>query len=223
MWDSLGSQYLVFNQWVSFPAVENVETFRFTPGNLQNYLFFRSYALVRMAWDDNGVTNYTPTRRIYPRAGSIVVDFRLPVDIKEAGARVTWHPEVQKLLYRRFLGRSNEPPWTLALEAWQTAPGLAASWTVTSAWETGWSGEITLRNTSAVPITNWTLNFQTDNITETWGADIEGLGEDLFQATPSITTGGGLILPGESFTFGIVGSGAPSLQNLAVVSFDSAT
>lgn len=115
-WLNLGVKTLVLNEWIYFEPSVNGETFRFTPGNLQGYQFFKSYALVRLSWLDGANVCYTKSQRVYPREGSLVLDFPIPQDIKDSIGGLVREVEVQKRIYSRWRGRSNEPPWTLQIE-----------------------------------------------------------------------------------------------------------
>lgn len=119
-WINLGNKPLILNQWVDFDVSVNGETFRFTPGNLQGFIPFKTYALVRMAWFDpsfsGNTLNYTQARRIYPKAESTVIDFPIPIEIKERAGGLVWTPQAMKQIYYRWRGRSQEPAWTLLIE-----------------------------------------------------------------------------------------------------------
>jgi len=115
-WLDLGTKSLVLNEWIYFDPSVNGETFRFTPGNLQDYRFFKSYALVRLSWVDGEDILYTRAQRIYPRPESLVLDFPIPQDIKDSIGGLVREVEVKKIIYRNWIGRSNEPSWTLKIE-----------------------------------------------------------------------------------------------------------
>lgn len=114
-WINLGTQIPRLDETTYYtPSISGV-TFRFTPGNLQGYQFFKTYCLVRFSWYEAGSYNQTRSRRIYPREGSVVWDFPIPESMIPSGG-VVWYPVVTKHIYYKWRGRSQEPNWTLQIE-----------------------------------------------------------------------------------------------------------
>jgi chitinase len=54
-----------------------------------------------------------------------------------------------------------------------TSPGVAVTYTTASQWNSGFVGNLGIRNTGSTPITDWTMEFElAATITNIWGAEI---------------------------------------------------
>lgn len=115
-WIEVGTKILVLNDWLLYDSPVFGESFRFSPGNLQHYQFFKTYAVVRLSWLDGDDQIFTESKRVYPRPEKLVLDFPIPQDIKDTAGGLVRYIWVKKRIYYRWRGRSNEPPWTLKIE-----------------------------------------------------------------------------------------------------------
>ncbi|PTA66356.1 cellulose binding domain-containing protein, partial [Deinococcus arcticus] len=98
------------------------------------------------------------------------------------------------------------------------ATGLTATFDSTGAWDTGFTGRITLRNPGPSAIQGWTLKFKF-NGTAAAGSSVWGAGgaisrdsSGLYTVTPN-SWGGATIPAGGSVTIGYDGSGQLSGVN----------
>lgn len=120
-WQSLGERIPVLTEWRDYsasspplPAAVEGITFRFTPLNIDTGEVFKTYALVRFRYDEGIERNYTRPFRIYPRPEPIIQVVPIPPNL--SSAPFTWVPQVKKIVYSRFRGRSGELPWVLRIE-----------------------------------------------------------------------------------------------------------
>lgn len=117
-WVSLGSVAPKLSVWRPYsaatPLASGAAVFRVTPKNLGVGAIFKTYALVRFKTVQDGETFVTRARRIYPRAESMVVEAEIPREVRGSG--IQWRPEVQKVVYRKWRGRNQEPSWLIEIE-----------------------------------------------------------------------------------------------------------
>jgi len=188
---------------------------------------FLSFVWFRLKFIDPDTSDdlYTPAFRIYPTPDPQIRTLETPALLRTL-SNGQWRPEIQKLITRRALsGTTNEPHWGVSLSLWDTesadASPLSVSWRVEDMLAFGYSAEILLYNAGSEPIENWTIQFEADDqITNTWGADLDAAGANTWQVSPSVTSGSPIIYPGETRVVGIVAEGdsPPALRNLRVVS-----
>lgn len=114
-WINLGIKTPQLGEVTYYSPSANGTTFRFTPGNLGGFAAFKTYCLVRMYWAEGVKDMVTRARRIYPREGSFIWDFPIPEQLVPTGG-VVWYPIVEKFVYWKWRGRSQEPAWTLQIE-----------------------------------------------------------------------------------------------------------
>ena len=117
-WRSLGVIAPQSSGWRNFqaatPPAAGAAVFRVTPKNLSVGVIFRTYALVRFRSVQEGKEIVTRARRVYPRAESMVIEADIPREVRGAG--VQWFPQVQKMVYRNFIGSTNDGKWVLEIE-----------------------------------------------------------------------------------------------------------
>ncbi|WOD37374.1 hypothetical protein [Nodosilinea sp. E11] len=117
-WQGLGVVAPKLKVWRAYsgaaPLAAGNAVFRVTCKNLGVGVIFKTYALVRFRTNQDGETFYTTAKRIYPRAESLVIQADIPREVRGTG--ILWRPEVQKVVYRNFRGRSPEPAFLVQIE-----------------------------------------------------------------------------------------------------------
>ncbi|MGP3737314.1 GDSL-type esterase/lipase family protein [Streptomyces sp. GDS52] len=122
-----------------------------------------------------------------------------------------WYPALSELLDRGVPGDPGDPgdPGT-------GEPACTASFRAVSSWQGGYQAEVTVRNTSAVPLSGWTATVAPADgarLTQVWNGTL-GTAAD---GTATVTDAGwnGALAPGASTAFGFLAhtpatSGAPA-------------
>jgi hypothetical protein len=117
-WQSLGTVAPSLTEWRAFdgvaPTAAGGAVFRATPKSLGVGVIFKTYALVRFRSTQDGETFYTPSKRVYPREESLLIDAEIPNEVRGEG--LIWRPEVKKVVYRNFRGRNPEPTFLIEIE-----------------------------------------------------------------------------------------------------------
>lgn len=117
-WQSLGTVAPSINEWRAFdgavPTAVGAAVFRATPKDLGVGVIFKTYALVRFRSTQEGDTVFTPSKRVYPREESLIIEAEIPKALRGEG--LIWRPEVKKVIYRNFRGRNPEPTFLIEME-----------------------------------------------------------------------------------------------------------
>ncbi|MFQ4134763.1 hypothetical protein PGN35_000415 [Nodosilinea sp. PGN35] len=139
-WRSLGAIQPRVSGWRDYrpatPPAAGAAVFRVSPKNLSVGVIFRTYALVRFRSVQEGREIVTRARRVYPRPEPMVIDAEIPREVRGTG--VQWVPQVMKMVYRNFIGSTNDGKWVLEVEEFvRTAapPELAADNDTTPYWD----------------------------------------------------------------------------------------
>ena len=188
---------------------------------------FLSFVWFRLKFIDPDTAEnlYTPSFRIYPSPDPQIRTLDTPALLRTVN-NGQWRPEIQKLITRRALsGTTREPQWGIDLSWWDSeaadASPLSVTWRVEDLQAFGYSAELLIYNAGSEPIENWAIEFEADDqITNTWGADLDAAGANTWTVSPSVTSGSPIIYPGETRIVGLVAEGdsPPSLRNLRVTS-----
>lgn len=227
-WTSLGTVTPTeLGPWYPFPQPitgTDRPTVLIACTNVQPADRFRSWAWFRTKLTLPGAAEpiYTPAFRIYPTPDPQVRELSIPSPLRHLEG-IELRPEIKKLItYRGLSGTTNETPWGISLSQWNVAPApaspLSVSWRVEDLFADHYLAEIMVYNSGEEPIYEWALSFNADdNITDTWGAELEALGVNTWGLAPSLTSGDVAIMPGQTRIFTIQGEGQPNLTNLTAI------
>jgi hypothetical protein len=126
-WQTLGTIVPVIDQWREYaPSSQEVTNpiegtiYRLEPQNLEAGEQYKTYALVRFRYDDGEKESFTRAFRIYPYPGAIIQVVPIPPAISIFP--FSWIPQIRKIVYPRFRGRSAESPWGVKIEDYIAPP-----------------------------------------------------------------------------------------------------
>lgn len=185
---------------------------------------FLSWLWFRLQLTYNGEISYTPLFRIYPTADPELRELSIPAPFRNLDGAI-WRPQIQKRIkFRGLAGTTTEPPWAVAISQWSAAPVVPAfnplrvDWRLEDLFDDYYLADVTVYNAGPEPIYEWAITFNSGDITETWGAELEAVGANAWGLAPSVATGDPAIMPGETRTFTIRGEGTtPNLTNLTAI------